>query len=129
MGTAGLAGAAGLAVVGVAAAAGFGGTDEVAGAACFSGGAFTSACTEPDAVVFTSLGTAGWSAVGFGSPSGGGDSGDFGSSDIAVNEQGFSFEDYGENVNFYQLEETVSTRDAKTKGLLSPSYVHRASPE
>jgi hypothetical protein len=110
VGAAGFAGAAGLAGVAGAAAAGFEGGGVVTGVAGFSAGVFTSACTEPDELAFTPLGTAGWSAVGFGSPSGGADEGDFVSSGIKANRQSFGFEGYGENVNFYQLEGMVSTR-------------------
>ena len=46
----------------------------------------------------------GVSAVGFGSPSGGGVEGDLGSSGMARNAQTSGSEGYGENVNFYQLE-------------------------
>ena len=109
VGAAGFAGAAGLAGVAGAAAAGFDGV-VVTGAAGFSAGVFASVCTEPGEAAFTPLGTAGWSAIGFGSPSGGGDEGDFVSSGIKANRQSFGFEDYGENVNFYQLEVALSTR-------------------
>src|SRR5271154_3614523 len=55
-------------------------------------------------------GAAGAGATGFGAPSGGGEAGDFGSSGIPVNAQTSGFQCSGENVNFYQLEDTVSTR-------------------
>jgi hypothetical protein len=64
-----------------------------------------SACTEPDAVAFTPPGTAGWSADGLGSPSGGGGAGDLVSSGIAANAQTSGSQGNGENVNFYQLED------------------------
>src|ERR1700756_2720233 len=84
VGAAGFAGADGLAAAGVAdaAAAGLGGGEAGADAAP-SAGFFTSAWTEPEPVAFTPPGTAGLSADGFGSPSGGGEEGDFGSSGIA----------------------------------------------
>ena len=110
MGTAAFAGAAGLAAGGVAgAAAGFGGTADVELEAGPSAGLLASACTEPDAVAFTPPGTAGWSADGLGSPSGGGGAGDLVSSDIAANAQTSGSQGNGENVNFYQLEDAVST--------------------
>jgi hypothetical protein len=97
------------------AAAGFGGAGNGAGEAGFSAGtgfsadAFRSDCTDPDVVAFTPPGTAGFSAVGFGSPSGGVEEGDLASSDIAANARTSGAEGSGENVNFYQLEDTVST--------------------
>ena len=110
VGAAGFAGPAGLAAGGVAGAvaagfaatggvagavaAGFAATGGAGGAASFSGGVFTSACTEPDTVAFTPLATAGLSAVGFGSPSGGGVEGDLGSSGIAANAQTYGSEEY-----------------------------------
>jgi len=90
-GAGGLGGAAaGLTAGGIpdAAAAGFEGTD----GAVLSEGVLTSACTEPDVVAFTPPGAAGCSAVGFGSPSGGGDEGDLISSGIAANAQTYGFE-------------------------------------
>jgi len=95
------------------AAAGFGGTG--AGEAGFSAetgfsaDALGSDCTDPDVVAFTPLVTDGFSAVGFGSPSGGGEEGDLVSSDIAANARTSGAKASGENVNFYQLEDTVST--------------------
>src|SRR5580698_10076045 len=93
VGTAGLAGAAGLAAGGVAgdAAAGFAGTASTGG-------------------------EAGFSAAGLVSPSGG-DEGDLMSSGIGANTQSFGFKDFGENVNFYQLESSVSTNPAQKKAL------------
>ncbi len=52
-------------------------------------------------------------AGGFASLSGGGEEGDLVSSGIARNAQTSGSEGYGENVNFYQLEDTVSTRVAR----------------
>jgi len=60
-------------------------------------------------VAFTPPGTDGLSAVGFGSPSGGGEEGDLASSDIAANARTSGAKASGENVNFYQLEDTLST--------------------
>jgi hypothetical protein len=109
------AGAAGLAAVvaGLASAegtacAGFGG---VAGVAGLSAGVFVSGCEEPVGLAFTAPKVAGLSAVGFGSPSGGGDEGDLVSSGIA-RERGKppARAAFAKNDNFYQLEEMVSTR-------------------
>src|SRR5580704_18329019 len=58
-------------------------------------------------------GVAGAAAAGFGSPSGGGEAGDLDSSGIARNAQTSGLKASGENVNFYQLEDTVSTRLAR----------------
>ena len=84
MGAAGFAGAAaGLGAGGDAGVATAGAGGVVAGVeAGFSGGVFGSDCTEPEAVAFTPPGTAGLSAVGFASPSGGGEEGDLISSGI-----------------------------------------------
>ena len=60
-------------------------------------------------MAFTPPGTADLSADAFGSPSGGGEEGDFVSSGITAKAQTSGSERYGENVNFYQLEDTVST--------------------
>ena len=84
-GAAGFAAAAGLAA-GVdpgAEAAGFGGNGGGGGEAGFSAEVLVSDETEPETVAFTPLGTAGLSAVGFGSPSGGGVEGDLISSGIS----------------------------------------------
>jgi hypothetical protein len=94
-------------------AAGFGGVAGAAGisgAAALSGGVLVSDCTDPAGLAFTPPGTAGWSAVGFGSPSGGGDEGDLVSSGIA-RERGkpLAQKAIAKNVNFYQLEGMVST--------------------
>jgi hypothetical protein len=78
----------------------------------FSGGVFTSACTEPDAVAFTTPGTAGLSGDGFGSPSGGVGGGDLVSSGITASAQTSGVQGFGENVNFYQLAHAVSTNMA-----------------
>jgi len=110
VGTGAFAGATGLAAGGVAGAvtAAFaGGTAALE--ADFSAGALASDCTEPELVGFTPPATAGLSAVGFGSPSGGGEEGDLISSGMAANAQTSGFQRYEENVNFYQLEHTVST--------------------
>jgi len=84
-GAAGFGGAAGLAPGGAedAAAAGFGATDADAGSEGFSAGDLESDPTEPEAVAFTPPGTVDLSAVGFGSPSGGGEEGDLISSGIS----------------------------------------------
>ncbi len=74
--------AAGFAAGGVADVGGFAG-DAGEGAAVFSDGVFTSACTEPEAVAFTPPGTAGLSADGFESPSGAGVEGDLVSSGMS----------------------------------------------
>jgi len=110
VGTAGFAGATGLAAGGVAgaSAAGFAGVGAGAEAG-FSAGFLASACTEADGVAFTA-GTAGLSADGFASPSGGGGGGDLISSGIAANAQTSGSGAHGENVHFYQLEVAVSTR-------------------
>lgn len=105
VGTGAFGGAAGLAA-GVAGAAGFVG---VTGVAVFSGGVFTSGCTEPDAVAFTPPGTGDLSADGFGSPSGVGREGDLVSSGMLRDVKPTTQRDFGENVNFYQLESTLST--------------------
>jgi hypothetical protein len=114
VGAAGLAGAAGFAAGG--AAAGFAATGGAAGgaggaieAAAFSVETVGSDCTEPDGVAFTPPGMAGFSGVGFGSPSGGGEEGDLISSGITAQAQTSGQQGYGENVNFYQLEDAVST--------------------
>ncbi len=57
-------------------------------------------------MAFTPPGTAGLSADGF-SPSGGGEEGDLISSGIARNAQTSGSEAYGENVNFYQLDDNA----------------------
>jgi hypothetical protein len=49
------------------------------------------------------------SADGFGSPSGGVAEGDLISSGITANAQTSGGQGFGENVNFYQLEDTLST--------------------
>ena len=104
MGTGALAGAAGLAAAGTpgAAAPGFAGIGEdgvaaggVDGEAVFSEGALTSAWAEPDGVAFTPPGTGVESAVGFGSPSGGGEEGDLISSGITANAQTSGVQGYG----------------------------------
>jgi hypothetical protein len=82
-------------------------------AADFSEGILTSACTDPDEVAFTPPGTAGWSAVGFGSPSGDGEGGDLISSGITATAQTSGVQGFGENVNFYQLGDSVSTKFEK----------------
>ena len=114
VGTGAFAGAAGLAAGGAAAAAaGFAGV--AAGAeADPSAGVLTSACTEPETVAFTPPATAGCSADGFASPSGVGEVGDLGSSGIARNAQTSGSGDEEENVNFYQLEDSVSTSMARS---------------
>jgi len=114
VGTGALGGAAGLAAGGVAGtgAAAFGGA--VAGAEP-SAGVLTSACTEPDAVAFTTPGTAGLSGNGFTSPSGDGEEGDLGSSGIAASAQTSGAEACDENVNFYQLEDALSTSLVKIR--------------
>ena len=104
-GAAGLAaGAPGLASADGAADAAFG------GATGFSAGVFVSDCTEPEGLAFTPPGIAGLSAVGFGSPSGGGDEDDLVSSGIA-RERGKppAQKATAKNDNFYQLEGMVST--------------------
>jgi hypothetical protein len=58
---------------------------------------------------------AGAGTAGFGAPSGGVEEGDFISSGIPASAQTSGAEDYGENVNFYQLEDAVSTRRARKK--------------
>ena len=58
---------------------------------------------------------AGAGTAGLGAPSGGGEEGDFISSGITAGAQTSGAEDYGENVNFYQLEDAVSTRRARKK--------------
>ena len=81
VGTGAFGGAAAGLVAGAAgaAAAGFAG---LGGVGACSEGVLTSACTEPEAVAFTPPGTAGFSADGFESPSGGGGVGDLVSSGI-----------------------------------------------
>jgi len=71
-----------------------------AGAAGFAGAAGLAGAA--------AAGTAGAGAAGFGSPSGG-DEGDLISSGIARNAQTSGSKAHGENVNFYQLEDSVST--------------------
>src|ERR1022692_1485552 len=67
-------------------------------------------------------GAAGGGAAGLGSPSGGGEEGDLISSGMARNAQTYGLEGYGENVNFYQLEDTVSTSFGEEKrGCSSPA--------
>jgi hypothetical protein len=58
---------------------------------------------------------AGFSAVGFGSPSGGGEEGDLVSSGIAAQAQTSGQQGNGENDNFYQLEDAVSTSLTKIR--------------
>src|ERR1700733_4061354 len=84
-GAAGFAGAVGLAagVDPAAAAAGFGGIGGAGGGGGFGAEVLVSDGTEPEAVAFPPPGTAGLSAVGFGSPSGGGVEGDLISSGIS----------------------------------------------
>jgi hypothetical protein len=76
----------------------------------FSAGGFCSDCTEPEAVALTPPGVAGWSAVGFGSLPGGGEGGDFGSSGMVLRDWTLRASRRQKNVNFYQLDDTVSTR-------------------
>jgi hypothetical protein len=102
-------------------AAGFGGVAGAAGIAggrlaALSGGVLVSDCTDPEGLAFTPPGIPGWSAVGFGSPSGGGDEGDLVSSGIA-RERGkpLAQKATAKNVNFYQLEGMVSTRERAFK--------------
>jgi hypothetical protein len=83
---------------------------EVAG---FSGEVLASACTGPDDVAFTPPGTAGWPVVSFGSPSGDGEEGDLISSGITATAQTSGVQGFGENVNFYQLGDSVSTKFEK----------------
>jgi Bacterial PH domain len=62
-------------------------------------------------------GAAGAGAAGFGWPSGGGEAGGLVSSGIAASAQTSGSEARGENVHFYQLEDTVSTSLAKKEKL------------
>lgn len=103
MGVGGLGVAAGL-FAGVATAAGatgFGGTGDDADGV--SAGDLGSDCTEPESVAFTPPGTAGLSADGFDSPSGGDEGGVLIWSGITARAQTSGVQGFGENVNFYQL--------------------------
>jgi len=64
---------------------------------------------------FAGAAAAGAGTAGFGAPSGGGEEGDFISSGITAGARTSGSENYGENVNFYQLEDAVSTRSRNTK--------------
>ena len=75
----------------------------------FSAGGFCSDCTEPEAVAFTPPGVAGWSAVGLGSLPGDGEDGNFGSSGMALRDWTLRASRRQKNVNFYQLDDAVST--------------------
>jgi hypothetical protein len=109
-GAGGFAGGAGFAAGGAAAAAATGAAT-TGGDAGVSAGDFASTWTEPASVAFTPPGTEGCSVDGFGTPSGGEDGdGDLMSSGIGANAQTYGSSGYGENVNFYQLEDSVSTR-------------------
>jgi len=77
-----------------------------AGAAGFAGAA---GLAGPPDDVAAAAGAVAAGAAGLGSPSGGGEAGDLGSSGIARNAQISGSEAHGENVNFYQLEDSVST--------------------
>jgi hypothetical protein len=66
-------------------------------------------------VAFTPPGTAGLSTDGFGSPSGGVVEGVLISSGITASAQTSGVQGFGENVNFYQLGDTVSTSLAPLK--------------
>src|SRR5580658_3196075 len=72
-------------------------------------------------------GAAAAGADGFASPSGGGEEGDLVSSGIARNAQTSGLKACGENVNFYQLEDTVSTRLARKSQ--NASCLRMARPE
>jgi hypothetical protein len=103
------------AVAAGAAAAGFAGT-VAGGEAGFSVEVFPSDCTDPDVVAFTPPATAGSAADGFGSPSGDDDEGVLVSSGITANAQTYGYEGEKKNVNFYQLEDTVSTSLPRKNG-------------
>ena len=116
VGTAGFAGAAGLAA-GVVPAPAAGGTVGFAaeGAAGFAGAAagfslvpLRSDCTEPGVDACTPPGMAGLSAVGFASPSGKGDEGGLVSSGMSCRRRPTATSRLRENVHFYQLERKVS---------------------
>jgi len=88
----------------------FEGLDVSDGGEGLLGVVLVSGCTDPGGEGFTPPGTAGRSAVGFLSPSGGGVEGDFVSSGI-TRTHWLGATSYVKNVNFYQLERTVSTSE------------------
>jgi len=85
------------------------GTGAFAGAAGLAG----PPAAGPPAAGPPEAGVAAAGAAGFGSPSGAGGAGDLISSGITANAQTSGFHGYEENVNFYQLDDTVSTSLAK----------------
>src|SRR5271165_3430732 len=121
VGTAGFGGvAAGLAAAGVAGAAGLAGAGFVSDETETDSGKPPSG--EPEGVAFTPPAPAGCSAVGFGSPSGGGEEGDLISSGIFAQAQTYGSVCIEKSDNFYQLEGAKSTRASAAK-LLSCALV------